>query len=78
MPVPSYAIKGFTVIGVLVVAESINYVISDLFDDKVLGCVFFGVFIVICLIFRVGFLVFVVRDVVQPFCDQFTFVGEVF
>lgn len=76
--IPSYGIEFFTVIGVLVVVGSMNSVREDLVDDKLVGSVFVGVFIVIRLILRVFFLIFVGKDVFQQFCNLFSVVVGVF
>lgn len=75
---PSYGIAFFDVIGVLVVARSIDSMRDDIIDDKVVGSVFLGLFVVIWLILRVFFLIFIRKDLVQPFCDRFSVSGWVF
>lgn len=60
---PSHVITFFAIIGVLAVVGSINSVQDDFVDEKLVGLVFFGDFVVVCL--RVLFLLFVGKDVVQ-------------
>lgn len=52
---PAYAAECFAVIGVLLVAGSVDSVINDFFDYKVVGAVFVGIFVVIWLMMRVFF-----------------------
>lgn len=49
--VPSYVVGFFAMIGENVVAGSIDLVRDDNCDGKIVVCVFFGVFVVIWLIF---------------------------
>lgn len=75
--ISSDAIEFFAVIGVLVVEGSIDSKREDLIDHKVVGSVFFGVFVVIWLMFTIIFLIFVGKDIVQPFYDRFSVTGAV-
>lgn len=75
--VPPYAIKFFALIGVIVVAGSLDSVMNDFVYDKVVWSVFFRVLVLIFLIFRVVFLVFLRTDVFQPYCDRFSVVKGV-